>query len=137
LTAAPAQRTTTTNWTTGRVADAYTSIWSESDAQRRRAAIAELWADGGVEYVEGTQFRGHEALDARVSQAYSEFVAGGSYLVTRADRVALFDHIIVLTIQLVATDHGTVAWAARVFLVMDEDGRIREDYQLTVQPLAA
>jgi hypothetical protein len=24
-----------------------------------------------------------------------------------------------------------------VFLVMDEDGRIREDYQLTVQPLAA
>jgi hypothetical protein len=51
--------------------------------------------------------------------------------------VALFDHVIVLTIQLVATDDGTVAWAARVFLVMDEDGRIREDYQLTVQPLAA
>jgi hypothetical protein len=70
-------------------------------------------------------------------QHAEEVCEEGSYLVTRADRVALFDHVIVLTIQLVATDDGTVAWAARVFLVMDEDGRIREDYQLTVQPLAA
>lgn len=29
-----------------------------------------------------------------------------------------------------------MAWAARVFLLTGEDGLIREDYQLTVQPLA-
>jgi hypothetical protein len=29
-----------------------------------------------------------------------------------------------------------VAWAARVFLLLDTDGLIREDYQLTLKPLA-
>jgi hypothetical protein len=35
------------------------------------------------------------------------------------------------------TPGGEVAWAARVFLLLGEDGLIREDYQLTVKPLAA
>ena len=39
------------------------------------------------------------------------------------------------TVQL-RTPEGEVAWAARVFLLLGETGRIREDYQLTVQPLA-
>ncbi|MEY9877154.1 hypothetical protein ABH931_006678 [Streptacidiphilus sp. MAP12-33] len=29
----------------------------------------------------------------------------------------------------------TTAWAARAFLLLAEDGRIREDYHLTVQAL--
>jgi hypothetical protein len=36
-----------------------------------------------------------------------------------------------------SADDGCLAWAARVFLVLDENGRMRADYQLTVQPLAA
>jgi hypothetical protein len=32
---------------------------------------------------------------------------------------------------------GQVAWAARVFLLLGAGGYIREDYQLTVQPLVA
>jgi hypothetical protein len=32
---------------------------------------------------------------------------------------------------------GEVAWAARAFLVLGDDGRIQEDYQLTVKALAA
>jgi hypothetical protein len=128
---------TTKNWTPERVAGAYVSIWSEPDAQKRRSAIAQLWTADGTEYVEGAQFHGHDALHARVSQAYSEFVASGKYLVAQSDEVALFDHFIMLTIQLISTDDGAVAWAARVFLLMDDQGRIRADYQLTVQPLAA
>ncbi|GAA4614295.1 hypothetical protein GCM10023195_62310 [Actinoallomurus liliacearum] len=39
------------------------------------------------------------------------------------------------TVQLVPHG-GEVAWAARVFLLLGDDGRIRQDYHLTVKPLA-
>jgi hypothetical protein len=49
--------------------------------------------------------------------------------------VTRHDDIITLTIQL-TTPGGEIAWAARVFLVLDDGDLIREDYQLTVTPLA-
>ena len=120
-----------------RLVDAYIAIWSEPDGRQRRLAIAELWTDGAVEYVEGVQFRGHDELDARVTHAYAEFVGSGKYRVTRDAEIARFDRLITLTIHLVPDSGGAPAWSARVFLVVDDDGRIREDYQLTTQPLAA
>ena len=119
------------------VADRYAAVWSEPDDDRRRAAVAALWADDAVEYVEGTQFREHDELVARVAHAYAEFVGSGRFTVARAAEVSLHDQVLVLTIQLLGADDGSLAWAARVFLVLDENGRIREDYQLTVQPLNA
>jgi hypothetical protein len=78
---------------------------------------------------------GLEELDARIAGAYQEFVASGRYAVTAAADVARHDDIVTFTIQLTAPG-GEVAWAARVFLLLGGDGRIREDYQLTVKPLA-
>jgi hypothetical protein len=118
------------------ITDRYLAVWSEPDPQSRRAAIASLWEPGGTEYVEGTQFRGHEELDARIAHAYEEFVASGKYNVTMADDVTRHGDIITVTIQL-STRAGQVAWAARVFLLLGDEGYIREDYQLTVQPLVA
>ena len=46
------------------------------------------------------------------------------------------DDILVFTIQL-TTDDQEVAWAARVFLLLDGDGLIAEDYHVTVKSLAA
>ncbi|MDN3355633.1 hypothetical protein [Actinomadura sp. DC4] len=39
------------------------------------------------------------------------------------------------TVQLTPSAGGEAAWAARVFLFLDADGLIRQDYQLTVKPL--
>ena len=114
----------------------YVAVWSEHVPESRRAAIAGLWAPDGVEFVEGTRFRGHQELDARVAGAYQEFVASGRYAITAADDMARHDDIVTFTIQLTAPD-GEVAWAARVFLWLGADGLIREDYQLTVKTLAA
>ena len=52
-----------------------------------------------------------------------------------ADDMTCHDDIVTFTIQLLSANDGEVAWAARVFLLVDRDGRIREDYQLTVKPL--
>jgi hypothetical protein len=85
--------------------------------------------------MEGTQFRGHEELGARIAAACQEFVASGRYAVTAASDVTRHDDIITLTIQL-TTPAGGIAWAARVFLLLDDGDLIREDYQRTVTPLA-
>lgn len=114
----------------------YLAVWSEPDPASRRAAIAGLWAPDGTEFVEGTQFRGHEGLQTRIADAYQEFVASGRYAVTAADDMTRHDDIVTFTVQLTAPD-GEAAWAARVFLLLGEDGLIRQDYQLTVKPLAA
>jgi hypothetical protein len=128
--------TETTEAAARMITDRYLAVWSEPDAQSRRAAIGSLWEPDGVEYVEGIQFRGHEELDGRIARAYDEFVGSGKYNATVADDVSRHDDIVTFTVQL-STHEGEVAWAARVFVRVGETGRIREDYQLTVQPLAA
>jgi hypothetical protein len=120
---------------TAEIVARYAAVWSEPDPGSRRAAVAGLWAPDGAEFVEGTRFRGHEELDARIAGAYQEFVASGRYAVTAAGDVARHGDIVTCTIQLTAPG-GEVTWAARVFLLLGADGLIREDYQLTIQPLA-
>jgi hypothetical protein len=128
---------TTTQAATRTITDRYVAVWNEPDAQSRRAAIGSLWEPDGVEYVDGgIQFRGHEELDRRIAHAYDEFVGSGTYTATMADDASRHDDVITFTVQL-STHEGEVAWAARVFVLLGETGCIREDYQLTVKPLAA
>lgn len=119
------------------IAARYVAVWSEPDARLRRAAITELWAIGGVEFVEGAQFRGHEELDARIAQAYTEFVGSGKFIVAHADDAERHHDIVTFTIQLITNSDRQVAWASRVFLIVDENALIHADYQLTIQPLAS
>lgn len=120
---------------TAKIVASYVAVWSEPVPASRRTAIARLWAPDGAEFVEGAQFRGHDELDARITGAHQQFVASGRYAITAADDAGRHDDIVTFTIQL-TTPGGEVAWAARVFLLLGEDGLIREDYQLTVKPLA-
>jgi class 3 adenylate cyclase len=128
--------TTTTEAVARTIADRYLAVWSMPDPEARRDAIASLWEPDGVEYVEGIQFRGHDELDARIAHAYDQFVGSGTYSVTTPDDVTAHGDVITGTVQLSDAD-GEVAWAARVFIVVGETGRIKEDYQLTVKPLPA
>jgi hypothetical protein len=74
--------------------------------------------------VEGAQFRGHEQLDARIAEAYREFVESGKYTVASADDETGHHDVVTFTIQLVSAsgdNAGDLAWAARVFLVLDDE----------------
>jgi hypothetical protein len=117
------------------IADRYVAVWSEPDPEARRTAIAGLWAPDGVEFIEGVRFQGHEELDGRIARAYETFVASGEYTIPRAEDVTVHQDIVMFTVKLVTGD-GEVGWAARVFLVLGEDGLIRQDYHVTVIPLA-
>jgi hypothetical protein len=124
---------------TAEIVDRYIAVWSVADADDRAKAVAELWRPDGVEYVEGQQYRGHAALVERVTEAYEAFVGNGAYLPLGGEDAVRRGDLVTFTIRL---DHAAApvqdtAWSARVFLVLAEDGRVREDYQLTVQPLVA
>ncbi|MFG1811745.1 nuclear transport factor 2 family protein [Streptomyces sp. NPDC049040] len=130
------QQTTATD--VDRIVQRYVAVWSEPDAKVRRDDVVRLWAGDGVEYVEGAQFRGHDGLVDRVAEAYGLFVGSGDYRVSHDGHVTVHGDIVVLTIRLEyagGPQAGEVAWAARVFLLLDADGRILQDYHLTVQPL--
>ena len=117
------------------VAARYLAVWNDPDADARRAAVTTLWVPDGTEFVHEVQYRGHAELEARVTRAHEAFVATGKYTVAGAGDVTRHGDIVTFTAQLV-TPAGEVDWASRVFLLLDADGRIREDYQLTVKPLA-
>jgi hypothetical protein len=118
------------------IAARYLAVFNEPDAAARRAAIEEIWLPDATEYVFEVQFHGYEELEARVIRAYQAFVATGKYTVEGGDDVTRHGDIVMFTAALV-TPEGEVDWATRVFLLLDVDGRIREDYQLTVKPFPA
>jgi hypothetical protein len=118
------------------IVDRYIAVWNEPDPERRRSAIAGLWAEDGVELVESTRFQGHEELEARVAEAHKEFVESREFTVSSANDAFAHHDAVTFTIQLTTKD-GELAWGARVFLILGEAELIRYDYQFTVKPLAA
>lgn len=116
------------------IAERYTAVWNEPDPAARRQAVAGLWTEDGVEFVENVRFSGHDGLVDRVAEAHRQFVASGDYTVTHDGSAIRHGDLVVLTLRLTRPDGGT-DWAARAFLLLADDGRIREDYHLTVQPL--
>ncbi|MFI1768921.1 nuclear transport factor 2 family protein [Streptomyces sp. NPDC020800] len=60
----------TTDTDVDQIVQRYIAAWSEPQAAARKRAVAELWAPDGVEFVEGAQFRGHDGLVDRISEAY-------------------------------------------------------------------
>ena len=124
------------------IVDRYIAVWSITDPDERAEAVSDLWTPDGVEFIEGKQFFGHAALTERVTEAHEAFVANGAYTAAGGEDAARHDDVVVFTIRLDHADRtthpaGDTAWSARVFLLLDEEGRVRADYQLTVQPLVA
>lgn len=126
--------------------DRYVALWNEHDADRRRAATAELWTEDGVHILQPPQemreaaagpglgltarleARGHAALEVRATSAYEEFVAPGEFRFRRRDDVERLDDVVKFRLEMVSNS-GEVAGVGLEFLVIAPDGRIRTDYQ--------
>lgn len=129
-------------------AERYIAVWNEPDPDRRRQRIAELWAPGGgqvlvdppqevraaADYhqflVPPLEVHGYEALDARVSRAYDNFVAAGEYrFAAGAAPARLLPHVVSIPWAMVSVAGGEHAGGGVNVLKLDGDGRIRLDYQ--------
>ena len=122
------------------VVDRFIAVWGVADPRERVAAVAGLWAADGVEFVEGKRFEGQSELVERVKTAYEAFIGNGKYVGRFADDLTVHDDLLRFTIELREPaeqegELGEPAWAARVFLVLDDDGLVQQSYQITVKPL--
>jgi len=115
------------------LADRYVAVWNERDAQARRRRLAELWrADGRTCYRE-LDSRGHAAIEQRVASAHEKWVRDGGF-VFRPRSIAGHRRAVQLVWEMLPAGGGAVAGDGLNVLVLDDDGRIREDCQFPEPP---
>src|SRR5215203_3816840 len=127
-----------------KLAERYTAVWMEPDADRRRQAIADVWSDDAIHILQPTQevyeaaaeravnptwqVRGHDELEARVTSAYDDFVASGQMSFRLRDGEKRLGDVVTWHRQGVSPD-GEVLGAGLQFVILAGDGRIATDYQ--------
>jgi hypothetical protein len=129
-------------------AERYLAVWNEPDPDRRRRGIADLWAPGCGEIlvdppqevreaaahhqflVPPLEVHGHEALYARVSRAYENFIAAGEHRFAAAgEPVRLLPHVVSLPWEMVTVAGGEHAGGGVTVMELDGDGRIQVEFQ--------
>ena len=131
------------------LADRYIALWNEPDAERRRAAIAELWTEDGVHLLQPPQevhanaarpgiglaatfeARGHAALETRVTSAHDEFIARRGHAFRRREDVERVADAVKFHWEMVSSE-GDVVGVGLELLVLAPDTRIRRDYMFIV-----
>ncbi len=124
------------------LADRYVAIWNEPDPERRRAAVKELWAAGGVQILKPPQeireiaetlamrsileSRGHAELEARVANAVEQF--SSKYEFRRSGDADRLQDVMTFRWEAILRDSGEPDVAGRHVFMLDPDGRIRLDY---------
>ena len=130
------------------ISERYVALWNERDPEVRRSAIHALWAADGAQVLADPpmevrraaadlrfttptlEVRGHEALEARVARAYEMFVEPGDYeFRASSDATELLRNLVTIRWSRVATADGTHVGGGVDVIDLDEDGRIRTDYQ--------
>ncbi|MFF3466834.1 hypothetical protein [Streptomyces sp. NPDC002619] len=124
----------------------YIGVWNEPDSEARRKTVHGLWTEDGLHILRPPQAmhdtavglgfptavleaRGHDELHARVTRAYEEFVAPGTYVFRIQEPPTLLRDVITFRWESFHREEGRATGGGREFLVLDEDGRIRLDYQ--------
>ncbi|HEX8861242.1 MAG TPA: hypothetical protein VGC06_19535, partial [Actinomycetes bacterium] len=65
----------------------------------------------------------------RVTRSYEEFVAPGEFVFRPRDNVARLGNVVKFNWEMVPVGGGEAAGVGLEILILDDDGRIRIDYQ--------
>jgi hypothetical protein len=90
--------------------------------------IAELWAADGAFVSAMSARRGRGEIEAEAAEKHGGYVARG-YVFASANSSQSHHNLVRLKWHMRAKDTGEVAVAGADLLILDEDGRIRSDYQ--------
>ena len=107
----------------------YLAVWHEPDAELRRKRIADLWVEDSVQFTPSREIRGYQALEERVEAAHEEFVKTGGFVFRRSSDVNGHHNALMFHWEMVPASGGEAAAVGTIFLLLNDDGRIRLDYQ--------
>ncbi|MEV4248141.1 hypothetical protein AB0J63_32600 [Streptosporangium canum] len=123
----------------------YIALWSEPDAELRRRAIQELWAESGAHILQPPQeireiaaglgfdsttlqAHGYDEIDVRVTRSYERFVAPGQFTFQAGDGAIRLHDVVKFNWEMVPVGGGEAVGGGLEVLVLDENGRIVTDY---------
>jgi hypothetical protein len=109
--------------------DRYVALWNESDADKRRLAIVELWARDGLHLAKRHECSGYATIEDRVVRSYEASIAPGVNIFRHANNVDAHHNVVRFNWHMVRKATGEIAATGLEMLVLDDDGRIRADYQ--------
>ena len=107
----------------------YIGLWNETDDERRREAIAELFSDGASHLTPSLEAHGHSSLERRVRGTHERFVRDGRYVFAPIDNVDSHHGTVKFNWTMRTANGGDVVVVGFDFLILDSDGRICVDYQ--------
>ncbi|MCP3373614.1 hypothetical protein [Bradyrhizobium cajani] len=111
------------------LANRYVAVWNESDAERRKSQIADLWIPQGRHYVGDREFEGYDALETRVREAHEKNVRDNANRFRAADDARRVHDVVVFHWEMLPASGETILARGLEFLVVDGSGRIVADYQ--------
>jgi hypothetical protein len=115
-----------------KLADRYVAVWNETDAERRRQSIAELWAPEGEHYVGTQQVRGYDALEKRIVGSHVKNVRDGGHRFRAAKDARALHDVVTFHWEMLPADSEEVVATGIEFLIVDGEGRILIDYQFVL-----
>ena len=111
------------------LADRYVAVWNETDPERRRRAIAALWAAEGEHYVGAREVRGYDALEQRIIGSHEKNVRDGGHRFRAVPDARALRDVVTFHWEMLQADSEDVVATGREFLILDPQGHILVDYQ--------
>jgi hypothetical protein len=111
------------------LADRYLAVWNETDADRRRQSIAELWTPEGEHYAGAREVRGNVALEERIRGSHEKSVRDGGYRFRAVKDARALHDVVTFHWEMAPAESEKIAASGFIFLLVDGQGSIRVDYQ--------
>ncbi len=115
------------------LADRYAAAWNEKDDATRRRMIEQLWLPDGEHFVGTRAVKGYDELEKRVEGSHQKNVRDNGNRFRAVQDARQLRDVVCFHWEMLRGDSEEVAAVGLEFLIVDEQGRIRTDYQLIVK----
>lgn len=107
----------------------YMAMWHEPDAAKRRAIVADLFAEDAHNITSRSEQRGIDGITARVKRAHDEWVAQKNYVFVPAGNTSAQYNLVKFFWHMVPKGGGKIEALGLDVFVMNEAGKIAALYQ--------
>jgi hypothetical protein len=112
-----------------KIVERYMAIWNEPDETARRARVAELWSLDGAHFTSTDEAHGHDAIAETIARTFDRYIGSGGFRLQALNGADAHHQTVKFYWALVPAGGGMARAVGSDFLFLDEEGRIRADYQ--------